>query len=339
MKFNFSTAKITTLFIIIFMTTSCGNNPLEIDVTDVKINLETQRFEQDLFNHEGDFTAKEIKALNDKYTTFFQDFTQSVINIGTRNNPNFAFKLSDFTIDSYIKEVYGDVNKQYADFTPYEKELEDAFKHYKYYFPKKITPKIITYVSGFNYSIITDDNYLGIGLDMFLGSDYKAYPQLGYPQYKINTMTKDYLVVGAINGWVSTEFELAEVQANLLTEMIHQGKMLYLMDALMPTTANHLKIGYNETQYQWCGNNAKSIWFFFIDNELLYKKETKEIIKYMGEAPFTQGFPEGSPGRVGHYLGWQIVKAYMAKNPTITIEQLMQQTDAQEILNQSKYKP
>jgi len=322
-----------------FLSFSCGNNPLEIDVSDVNLTLTLKRFEQDLFSHKGDLTEKQIDDLNEKYTAFFQDFTQSVINVGARNNPNFAYKLSDFTIDSYIKEVYDDVEKQYADFSPYQKDLEAAFKHYKHYFPKKVVPEIITYVSGFNYSIITDDHYLGIGLDMFLGSDYKAYPQLGYPQYKINTMTKDYLVVGAINGWVSTEFELAEVQANLLTEMIHQGKMLYLMDALMPKAENYLKIGYNKAQISWCENNEKSIWFFFIDNELLYKKETKEIIKYMGEAPFTQGFPEGSPGRIGHYLGWQIVKAYMAKNPKITLEQLMQQTDAQEILNQSKYKP
>lgn len=339
MNINFSTSKILTALFLIFLSVSCGNSPLDIDVSNVSVNLKVNRFEQDLFNHKGDFTEKQIIALNKKYTVFFQDFTQNVINIGTRNNPNFAYKLSDFTIDSYIKEVYDDVNKQYSDFTPYQTELENAFKHYNYYFPKKPVPEIITYISGFNYSIITDDNYLGIGLDMFLGSDYKAYPQLGYPKYKINTMTKDYLVVGAVNGWVSTEFELEETQANLLTEMIHQGKILYLLDALMPKTENHLKISYNKAQYQWCEANEKSIWFFFIDNELLYKKETKEIIKYMGEAPFTQGFPEGSPGRVGHYLGWQIVKAYMNKNPKITIEQLMLQTDAQQILNQSKYKP
>lgn len=339
MKFNFSTPKLITLLILTFFGVSCGNDPLEIDVSDVTIDMEVQRFEQDIFNHKGDFTDQDIKVLNNKYTTFFQHFTQRVINIGTRNNPNFALKLSDFIIDSYIKEVSEDVNKLYQNFSPYEEELEGAFKHYKHYFPKKTIPKIITYISGFNYSIITDDNYLGIGLDMFLGRNYEAYPQLGYPQYKISTMTKDYIVVGAINAWVSTEFELAEVQANLLTEMIHQGKILYLMDALMPTTNKYLKIAYDEKQYKWCESNEEEIWFFFIDNDLLYKKETKEIIKYMGEAPFTQGFPEGSPGRVGHYLGWKIVTAYMDKNPTITIDQLMQQSDAQEILNQSKYKP
>ena len=107
----------------------------------------------------------------------------------------------------------------------------------------------------------------------------------------------------------------------------------------MPKAPNSIKISYNEAQLNWCDNNEEPVWFYFIDNDLLYTKETTEIIKYMGEAPFIQGFPDGSPGRIGHWLGWQIVKAYMEKNPTITIEKLMLNDNAQQILNASKYKP
>jgi len=101
-----------------------------------------------------------------------------------------------------------------------------AFKHYKHYFPSKNIPEIVTYVSGFNYAVITDFNYLGIGLDMFLGKDYKAYAQLGIPKYKSNNMDNKHLVTGTLLGWVSTEFELQEAQTNLLTEMIHQGRFI-----------------------------------------------------------------------------------------------------------------
>ena len=107
----------------------------------------------------------------------------------------------------------------------------------------------------------------------------------------------------------------------------------------MPKASNTVKISYTETQLQWCDNNEEQVWFYFIDNNLLYSKEPTEIIKYMGEAPFIQGFPEGSPGRIGHWLGWQIVKAYMEKNPTVSIEKLMLNDNAQKILNESKYKP
>ena len=174
---------------------------------------------------------------------------------------------------------------------------------------------------------------------MFLGKDYPAYKQLGLPQYKTAFMGKESLVAGAMLGWISTEFELKAKNADLLTEMIHQGKTLYLLDALMPSADNSVKISYTDEQLKWCANNEEPVWFYFIDNNLLFTKETNEIIKYMGEAPFIQGFPEGSPGRIGHWIGWKIVRAYMTRNPKVTIEELMLNDNAQDILNASKYKP
>ncbi|PCI96452.1 MAG: hypothetical protein COB15_10235, partial [Flavobacteriales bacterium] len=339
MKSYFSTLKPLITLVLFSILLSCGNNPLDVDVSNVKIDLKVKRFDQDLFSYPQGITAESVSELNTKYNLFFQDFTQSVINIGSPQNPNLYFQLNDFSNDSYINEVKVDADKIYTDFSPYQSELENAFKHYIYYFPKKKTPEIITYVSGFNYAITTDENYLGIGLDMFLGSNYPAYAQLGLPQYKTAFMSKEGLVAGAMLGWISTEFELKEKNADLLTEMIHQGKTLYLLDALMPKAPNSIKISYNEAQLNWCDNNEEPVWFYFIDNNLLYTKETSEIIKYMGESPFIQGFPDGSPGRIGHWLGWQIVKAYMEKNPTITIEKLMLNDNAQQILNASKYKP
>ena len=339
MKPYFSTLKHLITLVFISTILSCGNNPLDIDVNDVKIDLTIKRFDQDLFQYKNGITPQNVEELNTKYGLFFQDFTESVINIGSIKNPTINERLNDFANDPYINEVKTDVANIYTNFSSYENELKDAFKHYKHYFPKKNTPEIITYVSGFNYAITTDKNYLGIGLDMFLGNKYNAYTQLGLPQYKTAFMHKEGLVGGAMLGWVSTEFELQEKNADLLTEMIHQGKTLYLLDALMPKASNTVKISYNEAQINWCMTNAEPVWFYFIDNKLLYTKNTKEIIKYMGESPFIQGFPEGSPGRIGHWVGWQIVKAYMDKNPTITIKQLMANNNAQEILNKSKYKP
>ena len=152
-------------------------------------------------------------------------------------------------------------------------------------------------------------------------------------------MNKEHLVSSAMLGWVSTEFELEEERADLLTEMIHQGKLLYLLDALLPLEEDEIKMNYTKDQLIWCDRNEKQVWFYFIDNDLLYSKETKEIIKFMGESPFIQGFPEGSPGRIGHWIGWQIVKAYMKKNKEVTLLELTQEKNAQKILELSKYKP
>ncbi|MDT8411874.1 MAG: hypothetical protein RQ875_05375 [Vicingaceae bacterium] len=322
-----------------FSLSSCTENPLDIDVSHVELELEVKAFEKELFQNEDKLTNDEIDAIAQNYQPFFDDFTNQIINIGDARRGDFNFQLNAFRTDPGIRDVYADVQKQFPNFSPYQKELAEAFKHYKYYFPNEKVPTIITYVSGFNYAIATGKDYLGIGLDMFLGTDYKAYAQLGLPQYKSMLMAPEYLVPSVLLGWVSTEFEMPITQPNLMEEMIHQGKIIYMLDALIPNEKDAKKINYSQEQFDWCENNRKEIWFYFMDNELLYTKENSQIIKFMGEAPFTQGFPEGSPGRIGHYLGWQIVKAYMKKNLEVTIPELMQEKDFQKILTKSKYKP
>lgn len=339
MKFNFSTLKYLITLVVISLFSSCENNPLDIDVSQIKVDLNVKRFDQDLFQYGAEIDSSEIVDLQNNYGLFFTDFTHRIINIGDIKNPQAQYHLNAFSNDSYIKEIKLKSDELYKDFNPYKSDLEEAFKHYKHYFPNKNIPEIITYVSGYNYAIVTDKSYLGIGLDMFLGVKHEAYAKLGLPQYKSDFMAPEYIVGGAILGWVSTEFELDKTNADLLTEMVHQGKVLYLMDALMPKAANTLKINYTAEQLNWCDANEEAMWFYFIDNDLLYTKKTSDIIKFMGEAPFVQGFPEGSPGRVGHWIGWQIVKEYMKKNPTVTLEQLMNMQNAQEILTKSKYKP
>ena len=81
------------------------------------------------------------------------------------------------------------------------------------------------------------------------------------------------------------------------------------------------------------------MWAFYVDKEILFSSSHMEIIKYIGEGPFTSGFPENSPGRTGWWLGWQIVKSYMRSHDNVTLEQLFLEENAQKILTQSKYKP
>ncbi|MCB0410001.1 MAG: hypothetical protein KDD29_07265 [Flavobacteriales bacterium] len=335
---NFSTVKYLLLFILSAILFSCEENPLEIDVSQVKVGLKVKRFEQQLFSYEK-ITDTEVNDLTSNFNPFYTAFVENIINVGKADDPSNYYYLNSFIHDKNILQVQADCDSLYADFSIYEKQLIEAFKYYKYYFPNKTIPDIITYNSGFNYAIVTDSTYLGIGLEMFLGASYPAYKQLGLPQYKTRSMTNKHLTASAMLGWMATEFELEEERADLLTEMIHQGKLLYALDALMPQEEDSIKISYSEVEMEWCDKNEKQVWFFFIDNNLLYTKETKEIIKYMGEAPFIQGFPDGSPGRVGHWIGWQIVKSYMKNNEKLTVADLFNEKNAQRILDASKYKP
>ena len=68
--------------------------------------------------------------------------------------------------------------------------------------------------------------------------------------------------------------------------------------------------------------------------------DPKLIPRFISPAPFSKFYLEidnESPGRVGAWIGWQIVRSYM-KNNEVSLPQLLH-TSAKEIFEKSKYKP
>ena len=147
------------------------------------------------------------------------------------------------------------------------------------------------------------------------------------------------MVGDLLRGWIGAEFDLGQPRLDMLDEMIYQGKILYLLDKVLPYTEDSIKFGYTTNQVKFCNKNEYMMWSFFIEKKLLYTKDFKLVNKYCGEAPFSTGMPDDSPGRTGIWLGWKIVTAFMKNNKNITIEQLMMNNNAKQILNSSRYKP
>jgi hypothetical protein len=327
---------------MIFFILSCKKD--ERPYFDIPLNdndiipLKVKRFERDLFKY-SNFNPDTIEQIKKDYPKFFRAFTENIIRIGNINDPATGLYLQKFVTDPNINELYNYTEKTWIDFSDYTEMLNVAFSRYHKVFPDKNIPEIITFISGFNYGIVVDSTYLGLGLDMFLGENCKYYPMLAIPKYKIKQMNKENLVPSAINGWLTTEFELNYPDADLLTKMIHQGKILYAVKSLLPETPDSLIFGFTGKQLQWCEDNEEQLWYYLVDNELLYNKEEKQSLRFLADAPFISGLPKESPGRAGQWLGYQIVKKYMAKFPQTTLPQLFQINEGKEILIKSKYKP
>jgi len=330
---------LAALFLIISFSNSCDNNPYNIDISHINLELNWNRFERDLFML-NEVNLNENKAMiSEKYGNFFRYFTSNVINVGDTGDPAFEQNLLAFIKDPTINEVYELTMEKYYEISDMKDGLEGGFKHYKYYFPNKVIPEIITYISGFNYAIVATDSVLGIGLDMYLGNDSKFYRMLALPKYKTLNMDREFIVSDAMRGWLTSDYIMDENKSDLLTQMIYYGKVLFALDLMFPEMEERFKIGYTAEQVQWCKVNEAEMWAFYVDKEILFSSDYTEIIKYIGEAPFTRGFPEHSPGRTGWWLGWQIVKSYMRSHDDATLEQLFLEENAQMIFTQSKYKP
>jgi hypothetical protein len=322
------------LFYIILFISSCSSDKKNVDVSHVNVKIEAKRFENDLAENSGN-----IFLLQHKYGSFFDLFTYQLLKLGTPDTALLKTRLNDFVHDPDITNIFADTKKMYSDLSELNGRLTDAFRHYKYYFPERNVPRVVTYISGFNYAVITADSVLGIGLDMYLGSESIYYPSLQMPEYKIRKMSKEYIVVDAMRGWGQTEWESDPARTDLISQMINLGKEQYFLDLMLPEISDTIKFGYSQKQLDWCISSERSIWSFLIEHKLLFSSETSQIGKFINDGPSTNGFPKESPGNIGVWIGYRIVKAFMDKHRDISLAQLMDEKDSQKIFRDSGYKP
>ncbi len=319
---------------------SCKRNPLKVDISDIKNNIEFVRFGKELFSLPLNDTLAEMKTLHEKYPGFFDLFTYRIIRIGGIDEENFTRYMAEFLTDTMVQNVKLEVEDEFSDFGKTEKEINKAFKYYQYHFPQKELPTVYTYISGYNQSVVTAENIVGISLDKYLGRDYKYYQLLSTtPAYKIKNMYPAKIPADVAFAWGLTEFPPKSEITNLLGNMVYQGKLMYFTDALLPETPDTVKIGYTKKELKWCENNEAEMWTYLVENKMLYSNKRMDIVRYINDGPTTSGFPVESPGRTGIWLGWQIVRKYMEEFPEITLPALMANEDYQGILNASGYFP
>jgi gliding motility-associated lipoprotein GldB len=335
--------KITHLIWFVFLLPilfSCQKNRLKVDISGIDKNIEIVRFDEELFSLPQKDTLNELLKLREKHPDFFDLFTYKIIRVGGIDEVGFPSIMSQFVNDTLIQNLKTLTENEFADFSKMENEINQAFKYFQYHFPEKELPTVYFYISGFNQSVVTAENCIGISLDKYLGKDCSYYKKLStVPMYKIRNMHKEKIVSDVVYGWGITEFDEMNKPTNLLGNMIYQGKLMYFVDALLPEMNDTLKMGYSEKQLEWCKMNEAQMWLKLVENKMLYSNNRMDIIRYINDGPYTNGFPLESPARTGIWIGWQIIRKYMNEHPEITLEELMQNNNYQGILNDSAYFP
>lgn len=331
------------IFTTILLLTACGKHK-KVDVSNISLEVKIARFDHDFDQLRNHTDSKHADILLKKYGQFYRDFIERVLGAGSTADTAYLVTLKKvFSTKSYLDLKHA-VDSVYPNLDKQEAELTDAFKHVKYYFPKKQLPKFYAYFSGFQAQTAIGNDYIGIGLDLFLGADSKFYPALieSYPHYISRRFTPENIPPRVIEGLAREDmFPEKAGDESFLQRMIYNGKVMYFMDDMLPDTPDSLKIGYTTDQLKWCETFKSQIWGYFLGENLLYSNDKDKIQKYFIEAPFTNGLGEKneSAPKLGIWTGWQIVRQYMDKHPEVTLPQLMADEDAQKILTESKYRP
>ena len=301
---------------------SCDKkSKVEKAVEEIPLEIKVTRFEKAFF----EATPETLPQLKLQYPIFFPAGNDDQVWIEKMQNPQW-------------RELYNEVEKKYSNFEDETQKIEELFKHIKYYFPETKIPKVYTIISEMDYQnkVIYANNMLVISLELYLGKDHRFYE---FPQYIKQNFEQSQILPDMVTSFGQTKI-LPPTDTSFLSQMIYAGKALYLKDLLLPEYSDADKMGYKPEQITWCQENEGYIWRYFIENKMLYDNDQKLIPRFINPAPFSKFYLEidnESPGRVGAWIGWKIVRSYMENNE-VSLAQLLK-TDAKEIFEKSKYKP
>ncbi|NLN26428.1 MAG: gliding motility lipoprotein GldB [Bacteroidetes bacterium] len=311
-------------FSVLFITISCSSDKSNVkkEVESIPMEVEFLRFDKAFAEAE----PEDLPELKAEFPEFFPvHYADSV----------WINKMQDTLQIELEREVF----KVFPDKEPLLSEIVLLFKHIKYYFPKFDPPKIVTTTSDVDYrhSVIATDSILVIGLDNYLGTDHYFYG--GIERYFAKVMHPEHVISDIAEAYAE-KYVRGPRKNVFMDHAVYYGKILYLKDLWLPDSPDALKIGYTEEEYQWAEENEVYMWQYFVEQEILFSSDSRLPARFFNPAPFSKFYLEidnESPGMLGRYLGWKIVRSYM-KNNKVSVQELMV-TDAEELFRNSKYKP
>ncbi|WP_010250828.1 gliding motility lipoprotein GldB [Myroides injenensis] len=323
----FKNNKLTTVLFLIsslfLINCSDKQTALEKEISQIPMNTEVVRFDSIFYNSKED----ELEIVKHRFPYLFPKEMDNQFWINKKR-------------DTLFKELNSEVAKNYTSLDPLAKELNTFFKHVKYYFPEESEDKkILTLVSEVDVAAkaVYADTLVLISLDTYLGKDHRFYG--GFPVYLRTSFEQDQILPDLAANFIMQQMN-APTDRTFLGGMIHNGLILYGQKELLPSLDDAVIMGYSKEQLDWAKANESEIWRYFIDNNLLYSTDSKLSTRFLEPAPFSKFYleiDEEAPGRVGAWVGWQIVNSYM-KNNNVTLQELLRK-NAREIFEQSKYKP
>ncbi|KJD31855.1 gliding motility protein GldB [Tamlana sedimentorum] len=321
-KFKAKIKIIALLFLTVLY--SCKKeNKLETEIGKINLDIEIERFDHFFAN----VNAEKLPKLKQAYPFMFSEKFKDSFWLAKKN-------------DTLQQQLFKEVDKAFGDFTDTKIEIESLFNHLKFYFPEFYTPRIIAITNDVDYrnKVVVTDTIVVLSLDTYLGSEHEFYS--GIQKFIRANFNKEQLVVDMAEKYAQ-KYIYHPQHRTLLDEMIYFGKILYFKDKIVPFKTEAQRIGYSQNQLNWAIENESYIWQYFVERELLFSTSSKLPGRFIVDAPFSKFYLEdidsSSPGKIGQYIGWQIVRAYMNQNSVSFKEMLI--TSTEDIYNNTKFKP
>lgn len=308
---------------ILFVALGCKSG-VDHEISQIEINLQIDRFDKKFV----DTKNYSLESLKLDYPFLFNRSVDDSIWNAKRS-------------DSLFQLLQDQVERVFPETTEIEQSIKNLFRRIRFYFPDKIIPNrtiVITSEIDYDTRAVYRDTISILSIDTFLGAENSIYQ--GMYEYLKISMEKDYISVEMAREFAQNTIP-PPAQRSFVAKMVYHGKILYLLDLLLPELPNHMLLAYTLEQYQWVNRNQRDIWQYFLEKELLYSTQNDLSRRFLVNAPFSKFYLEidrESAPRVGQWLGWQIVKSYNANFPVNDLSELLTMDEVQ-LFMKSNYKP
>jgi len=327
------------ILFVVFLFTQCTSDPKEEcafqpETSNIKVEITFQSLEDSIPN----FQSKKQVIDFFSHHTVMRDvfFNRSAypddsvfINELYRRFTNPAFD----TLLMETKRVFGDGSEL-------KKEFTQAFTNLKYYYPEIKIPRIETVITGMESDLFVSDSLVIVGLDYFLGHGAKYQPNMY--EYMLRRYTKEFVVPSTmllygIDGRINT---VNPEDKTVLADMVAYGKAYYFAKQMLPCVPDSIFIGYTSKEMNGARENTDIIWKHLVEREVFFNTAKNIKEKYINERPITIEIGDQCPGRIGVWIGWQIVTEFAQKNArTESLPKLMKLSSPEQILKGSKFRP
>ena len=333
--------KVLAIVFFCFILFACNQKKPAPDVSNIKVDVQLKRFDKDLFSIDTNNVEVSLNDIGKNYTSFLNDYLYNIMVLPPQPD-SVVNKIKMFLHD--YRFVYDTAQKYFNDFDNEFTEIKKGLQYVKYYFPGYKTPAdVITFIGPVEgYANVLTASGLAVGLQLYLGENFPVYHSEFinnvYPDYQQRRFKPEYIPVNCMKNIVSDIYPEKNGSDPLVYQMIDAGKRLYMLDHFLPQLADSLKTGYAQQQLDGCYDNEAGIWNYFVQNNLLFVTDPLQVRDYMQDGPYTEVLGHASPGFIGQFIGWQIVKKWMDANKEITLPQLVN-TPEKKIYDEAKYKP
>ncbi len=324
-----------------FTLVACGGDaPAELPTGAEPARITIERLDRELFHAPSDSMAAVSLRAYARHGEFYRIYIEDILQGAPIGDPRLPLVLHRFVLDPDWSEAQRAVDRVLGDLEPQRMLFEKAFTRLKHHFPDSLTPRIVAFNAGYNYGIFPTDSVLGFGVEWFIGKDHPVVGYLApeaFPQYVKARMVPEMLVPSAVKGWLLVHYTRDIAGEDLLANLVETGKVMALLDALLPEVDAHLKLAFSPEQLAWCEANEYEIWKKLVAGDQLFSKKPDDIGRWMNDGPFTNGLPRESPGHIGEWIGLRMVQSYRKANPKLTFAQLFALNDDNAVLR--AYKP